>query len=117
MPPLTIEHIAALAGVSRSTVSRVVNADPRVSPGVRARVRRVIEERGYTPRAAARSLAGCPTSVICLLNVRGAALFADQYFPPLVRGISAGCNEHGYFLLLSMVTPEEAAPFCRRLVG
>jgi LacI family transcriptional regulator len=118
MPPLTIEHIAALAGVSRSTVSRVVNEDPRVSPDVRARVRRLIEEHGYTPQAAARSLAGCPTRVICLLNVRGAAgLFADQYFPPLVRGISEGCNEHGYFLLLSMVTAEQAAPLCRRLVG
>ncbi len=117
MPRLTIEHIAALAGVSRSTVSRVVNDDPRVSEGARVRVRRVIEERGYTPRAAARSLAGRRTDVICLLNVRGAAsLFSGEFTAPLVSGISEACNDLGYFLLVSMVKAEQAAALCRRLV-
>jgi len=117
MPPLTIEHIAALAGVSRSTVSRVVNDDPRVSPAVRARVRRLIEEQGYTPHAAARSLAGCRTDVVCLLNVRGAAsVFGDPFVLPPVRGISEACTERGYLLLLSLVAAEQAPAFCRRLV-
>jgi LacI family transcriptional regulator len=114
---LTIEHIAVLAGVSRSTVSRVVNDHPRVRPDVRERVRRVIEERGYTPHAAARSLAGSRTNVLCLLNVRGApSLFDGQYMPPLVQGLSESCNAGGYFLLLSIVTAEQATPLYRRLV-
>lgn len=117
MSPMTIEQIAALTGVSRSTVSRVVNEDPRVSPMVRARVRRVIEERGYTPHAAARSLAGSCTKVLCLLNVRGTtAIFRDAYFPPLIQGLSEACNAGGYFLQISMVKAELALPFYRRLV-
>lgn len=117
MSPLTIEHIAALAGVSRSTVSRVVNDHPRVSPAVRARVRRVIEERGYAPHAGARSLAGCRTRVICLLNVRRAAsIFSDPFIPPLIQGVSEGCNEGEYFLLVSILQSDQAAAFYRRLV-
>jgi LacI family transcriptional regulator len=117
MSPLTIEHIAALAGVSRSTVSRVVNDDPRVSPEARARVQRVIAERGYTPRAAARSLAGRRTGVVCLLNVRDPqALLAGEYTVPLVQGISGACHDLEHFLLLSIVTPNEAPALCRRLV-
>lgn len=114
---LTIEHIAALAGVSRSTVSRVVNDHPSVSPEIRARVQRVIEEQGYAPHAAARSLAGSRTNVICLLNVRRAAsFFNNEYVPPLVEGISEGCTALGYFLLLSIVEAEMAMPLYRRLV-
>ena len=117
MSPLTIEQIATLSGVSRSTVSRVVNDHPRVSPHVRARVRRVIEERGYAPNAAARSLAGSCTKVICLLIVRGTAtIFTNQYFPPLVQGISEACNASGYYLMLSMVQAGQATLFYHRVV-
>ena len=117
MPPMTIEHIAALAGVSRSTVSRVLNNHPRVSPDVRERVRQVIAEHGYTPHAAARSLAGSRTNVICLFSLRGAAtIFSDQFIPPLVQGISEICNERGYFLLLSMVQIEMATSLYQRIV-
>jgi LacI family transcriptional regulator len=116
--PLTIEQIASLSGVSRSTVSRVVNNHPRVSPHVRARVRRVIEERGYAPNAAARSLAASCTNVICLLIVRGTAtIFTNQYFPPLVQGISEACNECGYYLMLSMVKAGQATSFYQRVVN
>lgn len=117
MPPLTIEHIAALAGVSRSTVSRVLNNHARVSPDVRERVRQVIAEHGYTPHAAARSLAGSRTNVICLFSLRGAAtIFSDQFIPPLVQGISEICNDRGYFLLLSMVQAEKAPALYQRIV-
>ena len=43
----TVRSIAALAGVSRGTVSRVLNNQPDVSPEVRARVLHIIEETGY----------------------------------------------------------------------
>lgn len=54
---LTLEQIASLAGVSRSTASRVINDQPNVRPEVRERVWRVIREHGYQPNPAARSLA------------------------------------------------------------
>src|ERR1700704_4137756 len=54
---LTIEHIASLAQVSRSTVSRVINDHPSVRPDVRERVLQVIREQNYAPQAAARNLA------------------------------------------------------------
>ena len=54
---LTIRQIAGLTGVSRSTVSRVLNAHPNVSPETREHVLQVIRERGFEPHPAARSLA------------------------------------------------------------
>ena len=54
---LTLEQIAKLAGVSRSTASRVINGQPSVRPEVRERVWRVIQDQGYQPNLAARSLA------------------------------------------------------------
>jgi DNA-binding LacI/PurR family transcriptional regulator len=57
MKKLTLEEVAKLAGVSRATVSRVVNKPNSVSPALRARVQKVIEETGYQPNMAARTLA------------------------------------------------------------
>jgi transcriptional regulator with XRE-family HTH domain len=54
---LTIRQISKLAGVSRSTASRVLNEQPGVSPEVRERVLQVILEHDYQPDPAARSLA------------------------------------------------------------
>ncbi|WP_117208335.1 LacI family DNA-binding transcriptional regulator [Allorhizocola rhizosphaerae] len=54
---VTLQAVADAAGVSCSTVSRVLNDKPRVSPSTRARVRRVIEEMGYRPNPAAQQLA------------------------------------------------------------
>lgn len=54
---ITLEEVARLAGVSRSTASRVANGQPDVSQTTRERVLRVIRENGYQPNAEARSLA------------------------------------------------------------
>ncbi len=54
---LTLEQIAKLAGVSRSTASRVINNHPNVRPEVRERVWDVIRQQGYQPNQAARALA------------------------------------------------------------
>ena len=45
----TIRSIAQMAGVSRGTVSRVVNHQPNVNPKVRARIEKIIEQTGYRP--------------------------------------------------------------------
>lgn len=54
---ITLAEIAKMAGVSRSTASRVINHHPHVRPEVRERVWAVIREVGYEPNVAARSLA------------------------------------------------------------
>lgn len=54
---LTLQQIAQLAGVSRSTASRVINGHPNVRPAVRARVWQIINEQGYRPNPIARLLA------------------------------------------------------------
>jgi len=102
MPP-TLEEVAKLAGVSRSTVSRVVNQHPNVRPEVRERVWEVIRKTGYQPHAAARSLATRRTRVIGLIIPQAVTtLFTDPYFPILIRGIADACNAHNYHLMLSL---------------
>ena len=67
---MNLEEIARLAGVSRSTVSRVINGDSRVSESARARVQDVIQTHDFHPNAAARSLASRRTGIIGLLIPR-----------------------------------------------
>ncbi len=104
---VTIEEIARLAEVSRSTVSRVINNHPNVRPQVRERVLQVIREHDYAPNAAARSLASARSRVISALIPRSAAqIFADPFFPTIIQGISESCAANGYFLMLAMLTAE-----------
>jgi LacI family transcriptional regulator len=100
---LTLEEIAKRAGVSRSTVSRVVNNHPSVSDQVRERVWSVIEETGYQPHAAARSLVTRRTRTIgAIIPHAVMTLFIDPFFPLLLSGITETCNDHGYYLMLSL---------------
>ena len=104
---LTIENIASLAGVSRSTVSRVLNNHPGVRPDVRERVLHVIQQYNYVPQAAARSLASARTNTIGLLIPRSAAFtLADPYIALMIRAISEASVQQGYFLLLAMLTAD-----------
>jgi LacI family transcriptional regulator len=103
---VNLEEIARIAGVSRSTVSRVVNGDKRVSDEARARVNEIITEYGYQPHAAARSLASRRTRMIGL-RIPGEVsfIFSDPYFPEMVQGVVDACNEADYGLML-MMEPE-----------
>jgi len=86
---LTLEAVASEAGVSRATVSRVVNGGNRVSPETRQTVERAIERLGYTPNRAARALVTRRTDSIGLVIPEPTSrLFGDPFFPRLVRGIS-----------------------------
>lgn len=105
---LTLEDIASLARVSRSTVSRVINNQPNVSEPVRQRVWKIIQETGYRPHPAARSLASQHTSVIGLVIPRNlTVLFSDPYFPRLTLGVAQACNAHQYMLSLFLFHTEE----------
>ena len=108
MGKLTLEEIAELAGVSRSTVSRVVNNHPGVKPAVRARILKVIEETGYHPDPAARSLARRRSGIIGLVVPRAVQfLFTDPYYPRLLQGIAQACNNYDYILSLFLFHTEE----------
>ncbi len=90
---LNLEEIGHLSGVSRSTVSRVVNNEPNVSAAARSRVEAVIAQTGYRPHAAARSLASNRTGVIGLVIPSAAhTLFDDPYFGRLILGVTAATN-------------------------
>lgn len=108
MTELTLEDIAKQAGVSRSTVSRVVNGSPSVSAEVRKRVLKVIQSTGYHPNAAARSLASQRSWMIGLVLPRSvSSFFTDPYFPQLTQGIAYGCNNHNLTLSLFLVGNKE----------
>lgn len=96
---LTLEEIGRRAGVSRSTVSRVLNDHPDVRPAVRARVEAVIDETGYLPNRAARALVSNRTGMIGLVMLTEVdELFGDPYYSALVQGIQQGCVERGLIL-------------------
>lgn len=100
---MNLEDIARLAGVSRSTVSRVINNDPRVSKSVRARVKAIIAEHNYHPNAAARSLASRRSRVIGLLIPAIASkIFSDPWFPVMIQGCMDACQDQDLSLMLLM---------------
>lgn len=93
---LTLEQIGERAGVSRSTVSRVLNDHPDVRPEVRTRVEAVIAETGYQPNQAARALVSSRTRLIGLVMLTETdELFGDPYYSALAEGIRLGCADAG----------------------
>lgn len=108
MVSLTLEDIAQKAGVSRSTVSRVINNKPNVRPRVRQRVLNIIQETGYQPHAAARSLASHRSRLIGLVIPRSVhTVFTDPYFPRLTLGIAQACNQYDYTLSLFLLHTQD----------
>lgn len=108
MGELTLEDVAKLAGVHRSTVSRVINNSPNVSPEVRKRVLKVIQTTGYQPNAVARSLASQRSNVIGLVLPRSvSSFFTDPFFPHLTQGIAFGCNNNNLTLSLFLAGTRE----------
>jgi len=103
----TLEDVAARSGVSRATVSRVVNGSPRVSDGARAAVEQAIEQLGYTPNRAARSLAAHRSDTVALVvSEPSTRLFGDPFFGATIRGIAAALSGSRYQLVLLMVQGE-----------
>lgn len=98
---LNIKKIAELAGVSKATVSRVLNNYSYISDELREKVLKVIAETGYERNQIARMLASNRSNMIGLVIPTGAKfVFSDPYFPKLTEGISRAANQ--YQLVLSL---------------
>ncbi|MFD7732476.1 LacI family DNA-binding transcriptional regulator [Kitasatospora phosalacinea] len=100
----TLEEVAALAGVGRGTVSRVINGSPRVSTKAREAVQTAIAELGYVPNRAARTLVTSRTDSIALVVPEAETrLFSEPYFSDIISGVSAELAETDMQLLLILV--------------
>lgn len=107
MPRATIEEVAALAGVSRSTVSRVVNGSTSVSAEALAAVQDAIAQLGYAPNRAARSLASRQTHAIGLVVPEDTTrFFGDPFLASVVAGISSRLSESEYILNLLIASDD-----------
>jgi DNA-binding LacI/PurR family transcriptional regulator len=97
----TIRDVAAEAGVSRGTVSRVLNGERWVSPEARRAVEQAIRATGYRVNRHARSLVtGRADSLAFLLTEPQQRLFADPNFPILLRGAAAALDARSMTLVL-----------------
>jgi LacI family transcriptional regulator len=96
--PARIEDVAAHAGVSIKTVSRVINGHTTVRPALRERIEASIQELSYVPNASARSLAGNRSHLVALLYDTPSAGF--NYAMEMIVGVLQGCNETPYNLVL-----------------
>ncbi|EWT02038.1 LacI family transcriptional regulator [Intrasporangium oryzae NRRL B-24470] len=111
----TLEEVARVAGVSRATVSRVINGSPRVSPEVLSVVEKAIAQLNYVPNRAARSLVARATMSIALVVPEDAhRFFGDPYFADVVQGISDRIDDSDYVLNLQLTHPSSPSEKTRR---
>lgn len=99
---ITIRDVAARAGVSHQTVSRVINGNERVSPETRQKVEVAIAQLGYRPNAIAREMAlGRPHTFACL-----SPNLTDYTLASIIEGAANEAYRHGYYLM-SASAPDE----------
>ncbi len=92
----SLKDVAQLAGVSVKTVSNVVNNYPHVTPGMRERVQRAIDELGYRPNLTARHLRKGRTGIIALAVPE----LGNPYFAELAGAVIDAAARHDYTVLL-----------------
>ncbi|MEV7180843.1 LacI family DNA-binding transcriptional regulator [Kitasatospora sp. NPDC093679] len=115
----TLEDVARVAGVSRATVSRVINGIRNVDPAIQESVRRAVASTGYVPNGAARSLvtrrAGALALVVSGSGTDGRGeeagrtqVFTDPFFGRVVSGVFTGLRPHGVHPVLMLADAPEA---------
>lgn len=102
----TLEDVAARAGVSRATASRVVNADPRVRETAREAVLSAIADLGYRPNRAARSLVTrTADSIAVVVPESDRRVFADPFFSGTLAGVTRALADTPLQVVLVMGVP------------
>ena len=99
----TIRDVAARAGVSHQTVSRVINVNPNVADPTRERVLAAIRELGYVPSPMARGLISNRTHSLGVV----ADDISDGFFARMVAGAEAEARGRGYYLMIGSVEPDD----------
>lgn len=112
LAPANSAEVARRAGVSRTTVSFVLNdvRDRGISEATRERVLAVARELGYEPNAAARTLAGGATRTVALVVPRIEHLHVDAFLAQLVGSVNQACHAHGLRLLIESTEGEGREP-------
>jgi LacI family transcriptional regulator len=106
---VTIKHVAAEAGVSLQTVSRVINNGPNVRPEVRERVNAAVEKLGYVPSLAAQRMGGSRSYLLLALNDRDRTIEGwrlgegTDWVDQMLMGGMLECAEHGYRMIFELV--------------
>lgn len=105
---ITIDEIARLAGVSKTTVSRVLNNRPDVNRDTRQRILALMAERDYQPNAFATAISSQKSRNIGLIIPHEADyIFMNPFFVEVLRGISTVIDEHRYSLLVSLAHTQD----------
>src|SRR5260221_2682899 len=97
---LNLEDIARMAGVSRSTVSRVINHRSDVNESTRKKVLQIIEDHNFSPNISARTLVTRHTRIIGILFPLAVTAFSSLYFSTLLQGIGDTTHQRDYATLL-----------------
>ena len=106
---VTIKHVAADAGVSLQTVSRVINDEPNVRPAMATRVRASISRLGYVPSIAAQRLGGSRSRLILALNDRDRTIEdwrrreGSNWVDQMLLGGMLTCARHGYRMIVELI--------------
>ena len=106
---VTIKHVAADAGVSLQTVSRVINSEPNVRPAMQERVQASIDRLGYVPSIAAQRMSGSKSYLILAINDRDRTIAdwqtrqGSDWVGQMLLGGMLKCAEHGYRMIFELV--------------
>lgn len=93
---VTVKDVAALAGVSPSTVSRVCKNNPSISKETREKVRRAMAKLGYEPATQANASAPKARQIGIILPPSPREVYENSFFLEVIRGISQFCNQRQY---------------------
>lgn len=102
----TIKDVARAAGVSASTVSRVLNNKGTISEETTQRIKKAMEELKYVPNDFARSFAnGSPRAIALVIDVADARSYANSFFNNTVYGIETAAHRNDYSLVVTNGSP------------
>ncbi|MFJ3088706.1 LacI family DNA-binding transcriptional regulator [Streptomyces sp. NPDC086838] len=113
----TLDEVAALAGVSRSVASRVINDAPHVSRAKREAVERAIRKLGYVPNPKARALATRQAGAAALVISRDdPEVLTDPFFAQVIAGVAGGLEEADLHMMLCVAATARGRERVEQLV-